>query len=195
MVDEQAIKDAFDKAKADVLSLKGEISQIKEVLEDIRNELKTLKKTPSEPEYTAPIEEDSIQGSSGNQGVINNPQSSSIPNTQSSPIFLNMKQELEQAFQNLTDRELSIFMVIYALDKEGREANYQDIAKQLNISDHTIRGYIGSLVGKNIPIKKERYLNGKVSLSIKKEFKQLDLYQKLLKLRSERDGQRTLFDI
>ncbi len=197
MVNEEAIRSSFQKVKEDIDGLKAEISQIKGVLEEIRAEIKTLKDVPKS-EDSAPLNEDFQDSSTGNKGVPStttiNPQYTSIINNQS-PSMINMKSELENVFKTLTDREFSIFMAIYALDKEGKETNYEGLAKQLNISEHTIRGYLGSILRKKVPIQKERFLNGKVSLSIKKEFKQLDLYQKLLRLRVSSSGQRTLFDI
>lgn len=197
MVNEDALRAAFEKVGKEKEALEAEIRQIKGVLEEIRAEIKALKETPKSEDPTLP-EEDSSQSSIGNQGApptttINHQYPSTI--NKQSPSMINMKEELETLFRTLTDREFSIFMAIYAIDKEGGEANYHDVAKQLNISDHTIRGYISTLLSKGIPIKKERYLNGKVSLSIKNEFKQLDLYQKLLRLRAEKSGQKTLFDI
>ena len=205
MVSEEVIRNSFDNVKVHIKSLEVEINQLKAkiskieaVLEEIRLELKNQKKVAPKDEDQTSTQENFDFISSGNKGVqsiiTNNHQYNSIPNTQS-PMFINLKKELELVFRTLTDREFSIFMVVYAIDKEGKEANYQEIAKQLGISDHTIRGYVSSLISKNVPIQKERYLNGKVSLSIKNEFKQLDLYQKLLKLRLPNSNQKTLFDL
>jgi len=197
MVNEEAIKNSFQKVKEDIDGLKAELSQIKAVLEGIRAEIKPVKEA-QKSEDSPRLEEDFQDSSTGNQGVPStttiNHQYSSIINNQS-PSMINMKTDLENVFRTLTDREFSIFMAVYSRDAEGQEAGYPDIAKQLNISEHTLRGYISSLANKKVPIEKERYLNGKVSLSIKKEFKQLNLYQKLLKLRTSTQGQKTLFDI
>ena len=106
-----------------------------------------------------------------------------------------LKEDLENGFKRLTDREFSVFLALYELDKIKEEVTYPEISLRLKITEATIRGYINSLINKKMPILRERYLNGKVSLSIKKEFKQLDLYQKLLRLKASKEGQKTLFDI
>jgi len=65
----------------------------------------------------------------------------------------------------------------------------------LKITQITVRNYVNSMISMNIPIEKHRQYNRKVSLSIKKELRDLNLATKLLKLRqSGSHSQKTLFE-
>ena len=89
-------------------------------------------------------------------------------------------------------------MAIYQLEEELGTGlvRYQDISKILKLTEISIRNYVNSMVNKGIPITKTRQYNRKVSLSIKKELKDLNLASKLLKIRqSGQNTQISLFDI
>lgn len=205
MINEHEVRDAFKKAKNDIDGLKAEISVIKGVLEEIKVELRPIKATPKLEHIPLP-KEDSHSSSIGNQGVANSqrqPTDDRPPtindNRQRQPTvpgLIELKESLNSAFRRLTNREFSVFMAIYELDKEkGGYITYSELSLRLNISESTVRDFVNQLVRKNIPIDKCRDFNNKVSLSIKNEFKRLNLYQNLLKLKTIRSGQRTLFDI
>lgn len=199
---QENVKNTFVKAKEHALRLETEISQIKMVLEEIKAEIKALKKAPN-PEESAVPQEEFTPISTGNQGVNNNSQQSTVNNSQQQSTILQqsttleqLKKDIENKFKTLTDREFSVFLTLYSMDKEkGGEVSYSEISLQLNLSEATIRGYINALINKKLPIQRNRFFNSKVSLSIKNEFKQLDLYQKLLSLRANKQGQKTLFDL
>lgn len=202
MINEENIKQSFRKVKEDISDLKAEISRLNTILEEIRN----LNKVPLR-EDPIPSQEDSEPISIGNKGVANSQRQPTTANrrqpvdndSQRQPTtaaISELKENLDSSFKVLTDREFSVFMALYDLDKEkGGEISYFELSQQLNISESTVRDYINLLIRKNIPIQKDRFFNGKVSLSIKEAFKQLDLYQKLLSLKASRKGQKTLFDI
>jgi len=190
------VKMSFAKAKEHISSLEAEIGQIKGILEEIRSEIRTLKKAPKS-EDSASQDEDFDESSIGNQGVPdsqrqpsddNNRQqndnktpsdSQQTPKTLSGPSLSELKQSLDSAFRNLTDREFSVFMALYELEREmGGDIGYSDLSLRLKLSESTIRDFVNQLIRKNIPIQKFREFNKKVSLSVKEEFKHLDLYQK-----------------
>ena len=206
MINEEAIKNSFQKVREDIDGLKAEIRLIKGVLEEIKAEIKTLKETPRSEDPTSPGE-DFDQSSIGNQGVANSqrqPTDDNSPTIDSNPRqspttnlpLSDLKESLDSAFRNLTNREFSVFMAIYDLDKEKNgDISYSELSQHLNITESTTRDFVNQLIRKDIPIQKSRYFNGKVSLCIKEEFRRLNLYQNLLKLKANRMGQRTLFDI
>ncbi len=116
------------------------------------------------------------------------------PQTLSS-ILSNLKEEVTQTLTSLTDREVSLLLAIHDLESIGSEASYAYIAQKLKLSENTIRVIVMSLLNKGAPLIKERYFNKKVSLSLKKEFKELNLLQKLMALHSSSKSQKTLFEI
>ena len=66
----------------------------------------------------------------------------------------------------------------------------------MQLSEHCIRGHISSLMKKNVPIIKKRLNNRLNILSIKKDFKSLNLKQKLINIFYDSDpNQTTLFEL
>jgi len=112
-----------------------------------------------------------------------------------SSLLINLKEELSRTLTSLTDREISLLLSIYDLEKQGLDPSYAHLAQRLRLSENTVRVVVMSLLNKNAPIIKERYFNRRVLLSLKSEFKELNLLQKLLSIRSNQQNQRTLFDI
>ena len=159
--------------------------------------------------------------STGNNGVhqqsstmINNDQQStsnakqyqSMPNNARQPISREIPSNLpkktlqaleldfEMQFRSLTDREFSVFMTILELEKQGHVVNFPLVANHLNVTETTVRGVANRLISKGLPVKKERHFNGKTSLLIKEAFHDLNLLNKLVRLRGNPSDQRTLFD-
>ncbi len=194
------VKNSFQKVKEDIIRLDVELSQNKQALDKILTTIEALKTQLSESSKET--------SSNGNEGVANSQQQPTANNRRQSSTMIDnpqqptmlplqaLKESLDSTFRSLTDREFSVFMALYTLDKEkGGNIGYSELSQQLNLSESTVRDFINILLRKNIPIQKDRYFNKKVSLSIKEEFRKLDLYQNLLKLKVNREGQRTLFDL
>lgn len=191
---ENKLKNSFSNIKKDIYDLKSEINTIKSDLD----QLKTI------------LTKENFLSSTGNKGVINNHQQSTIINSSQQPTnqpiltpdneeaiisttLNNLKQQLEKTFKTLTDREFSIFMAIYELEQQLSKVTYADIASHLSLTEMTVRSYVSSLINKNVPIEKTRRFNNKLSLSIKKELKDLNLASKLISLRMNNPPQQTLF--
>jgi hypothetical protein len=116
---------------------------------------------------------------------------------------INQKTELKQlaininqSFLSLSKQELKLFLTIYQLEDDGIEPLYHILSQKMQLSEHCIRSHISSLMRKNIPIIKTR-LNNRINLiSIRKDFKALNLKQKLISIYYNVDPhQKTLFDI
>lgn len=193
---QEKTKNSFQRVKEDIVRLEAELKQNKGVLTEIKIALENLTnkentiKVPQEIKGSSTIVNDQRSTTiNDKQSIVNNQSSTPIPISE-------LKKGLDSTFLSLTDRELSVFMAVYNIDTEkAGEVSYYDLSQCLNLSDSTIRGCVNSLLRKGTPINKERFFNGKVSLSIKNEFKTLNLYEKLLKLKVSRQGQKTLFDI
>ena len=204
----EKIRSSFSNVKNDIFSIGNQVKDIeretnaqKKDISEINSKLETLNTSIKEIKG---ILESFNEDSTGNDGVINNHQQSTINNHQQSTInnqHLNISstdlKELEkgfsQLFKNLTDREFSVFMAIFELEKQLNEANYTQIANRLNLTETTVRGTVNRLLSKNLPVRKERLFNGKTSLSLKKDFHDLNLLQKLIRLRQNPSDQKTLF--
>ncbi len=115
--------------------------------------------------------------------IINNDQQSTEVEIKIRQPLSEIKKELEKRFRSLTDREFSVFMAVYHLEERLPDVHYTDVAKMLNISEMTIRGYVNTLISKKIPLEKHRMYNKKVFLMISKEFRELNLASFLLTLR------------
>lgn len=187
------VKSSFSKVREDIDSLRKDLDSLKNEFFHLKNE--TTAKI--DELLRKPEDKDLFFVSSGNKGVqaydVQRRTTTNDAVQYRTPTLDQLKNETEELFLSLTDREFSVFMAIYALEKEIKEVNYSDIANRLKIVPARVREYVGVLLRKNIPINKERYYNGKVSLSVKKEFKDLNLQDKLIKFR-QKPGQTSLFD-
>jgi len=202
MVDynEERLRNSFENVRKDMEFFKNEVESLKkELLLEKENKIAIniqIKEILSSLNEIKDKITFFYKSSSGNDGVNDNHhQSSSIINHHQS--LETVKKEFEELFKGLTDREFSVFMAIYQLEDEFGHGHvrYQDISKALKLTEISIRNYVNSMINKGIPISKSRQYNKKVSLSIKKELKELNLASKLLKLRqSGSNTQISLFD-
>lgn len=210
----ETIKSSFFKVKEDINLLKIELQEIKKLILDQQNEINLLKSQPLSisPNFEKPENKPFFYTSIGNNGVLNDSQQSlndsqqcqtmpdnaqHIPKNHQNELLAlkNLKKGLENTFNTLTDREFSVFLSLYELEKEIGEVTYLDLAKRLKLSQTTIRTSINSLLLKGAPVQKDRFFNKKVSLSIQNDFKSLNLYEKLIKIKQGPGKQTTLFEI
>ncbi len=192
------VKATFDKVKQVNHHLEAEINQIKGVLEQLKSTINSLTNVHNkEKNIEFPQEIMGSPTTDNRQQTTTDSTPTTINRQQTTEIPLfQLKKELDSMFLKLTDRELSVFLALYTLDNEKKgEVDYFELSQRLNLTESTIRDFISQLIRKGLPIQKERTFNRKVSLSIKNEFKTLNLYEKLLKLKVSRQGQKTLFDI
>jgi len=191
-----------------IKALKMEINDLKTLNNDLKDKIETLTNTSTgnkgvinDHQRSSTIISDAKQSST----VINNDQQPSeieiqtptqtipTPGKETSTLtFADLKKELEGQFKQLTDREFSVFMTIYHLEESRGKVTPFDIAEHLKLSETTVRGYLNSLLKKNLPLERERLFNKKSHFFIKKAFKELNLASKLLKIRND-GSQTTLF--
>src|SRR3989344_5799210 len=173
--------------------IRNSFMKVKKEVDLIKNQLRALEMKVNKvlEKISENREKDHFFGfSSGNEGVINNQQPSSTINNHHFRPVQAIKNEINERFKGLSDRELSIFLSIYTLEEElGKGVTLRDLSTKLNISEITIRGYINTLISKNIPIIKKRPFNRKLFLSINQEFRDLALISKLISIRNSQNSQ------
>ena len=94
-----------------------------------------------------------------------------------------LKKEIRLKFKKLTDQELLIFSTIYQLEEEHGFADYKSISDKLNLTESSIRDYVGRLLKKEIPLEKSKINNKNIRLSISKNLKKIASLQTILHLK------------
>ena len=208
---DENIKIAFLRVKEDIDFLKEEskknksaIFEQKELLKALNDKIDKLLEVKVEKKEESPF----FEISSGNKGVDNNRQQSTMDDGQWQTTIQEEKQEkevkksvetineiLKSRFDSLTDREFATYVTIYDLEKEKIDVTYADIALRLKISESSVRSHIAHLLTKKVPLARERYFNGRSLVYIKKGFKDPEMLSKLIKMRQRKNTQTTLFDI
>jgi DNA-binding MarR family transcriptional regulator len=95
----------------------------------------------------------------------------------------NIKKELRLKFKKLTEQELLVFSTLYQLEEEQGYADYKTIALKLNLTESSIRDYIGKLIKKGIPVDKIKINNKSIQLKISPSLKKIATLPTILLLR------------
>jgi len=95
----------------------------------------------------------------------------------------NLKKEIRLKFKRLTDQELLIFSTIYQLEEEEGYANYRLISEKLNLTESSVRDYVGRLIKKRIPVEKKRINNKTIQLNISQNLRKIAPLSTILQLR------------
>ena len=94
-----------------------------------------------------------------------------------------IRKEIRLKFKRLTEQEILIFSTIYQLEEEVGYANYKQIAQKLNLTESSVRDYVGRLIQKKIPIEKKKVNNKQINLFIAKNLKKIAPLSTILQLR------------
>ncbi len=204
----EKIRNSFSNVKNDISSLKTGLGSLESTSKSNKSEIKEINlKINDLKEGITEIKTilaSFKEASTGNKGVINDHQRSTVNDQQSTTInerqqnipkktLQALERDFEKQFKTLTDREFSVFMAILDLEKQG-EVNYSLLANHLNLTEPTVRGVANRLMAKGLPLKKERHFNRKTSLLVKEDFHDLNLLNKLIRLRENPTDQTTLFE-
>lgn len=95
----------------------------------------------------------------------------------------NIQDDLKKKFKNLTNQEMLVFSSIYQLEEEQGFSDYKILSSSLNLSESSIRDYVGRLIKKGIPLEKEKINNKGIKLKISPNFKKIASLSSILKLR------------
>jgi hypothetical protein len=83
----------------------------------------------------------------------------------------------------LTGQELLVFSTLYQFDEEFGSVDYKLLASHLNLTESSIRDYIGRLIKKKIPVEKVRINNKNIQLKISDNLKKIASLQTILQLK------------
>ena len=205
------IKEAFNRAKSDILSLKEAISDIKSDITDIKRTLdrqtdrqtnqthSTIveKQTPIQP----PIQSNSTI-SIGNDGVQTDRQTDRQTDTNTQKFAQDdkithiqdvsqvldsldsLKKEIRSKFKHLTSQEMLVFSQIYQLEDQGLTVDYSLISQKITLSESSVRDYVQKLIKKGIPILKTKQYNKRIILSIHEDLRKIASLNTILQLRA-----------
>jgi hypothetical protein len=96
----------------------------------------------------------------------------------------NLKKEVRNKFKKITDQEFLVFSTIYQLSEETGYVDYKTLSQKLNLTESSIRDYIGRLIKKGIPVEKNRINNKIIQLSISEKLKKIAPLPVILQLRA-----------
>jgi len=140
-----------------------------------------------------PLNSQNIGFSTGNGGVPTDRQTNQQTNQQTEKGSFNeaieilssldnIKKEIRNKFKRLTEQEFLVFSTIYQLSEED-SADYRSIATKLNLTESSIRDYVGRLIKKGIPVEKIKINNKMVKLSISEKLTKIAPLSIILQLR------------
>ena len=193
----------------EIISLKGEITKITSILEnnisskDIPNST-SLSQIPTDPikihqsnTYSNTFKAEKVQFSTGNDGVPTDRQTDRYmgngfiqdikPSMEKALEVLNsldsLKKEIRLKFKSLTEQEMAVFSEIYRLDDEVGFSDYKVISRNLNLTESSIRDYVGKLIKKGISVEKRKVNNKQIHLNISQNLKKIASLQTIISLR------------
>ena len=150
---------------------------------------------PADNHLFKPINHENLVISTGNRGVpadrqtaqqtdqhIENSSFGEAINILSS--LDNLKKEVRNKFKKITDQEFLVFSTIYQLSEETGYVDYRTLSQRLNLTESSIRDYIGRLIKKGIPVEKTRVNNKIIQLSISEKLKKIAPLPTIFQLRS-----------
>lgn len=94
-----------------------------------------------------------------------------------------LKKEIKYKFKNITEQEFLVFSTIYQLSEQEGYTDYKSLSSKLNLTQSSIRDYVGKLIKKEIPIQKIKLNNKIIQLKIKDNFKKIAPLPILIQLR------------
>jgi len=187
------VKEAFAKAKQDISELRLSIDSLKQEIEELKRTLSNQTNNTINTSFNSQnptIKQQSTQSSTGNKGVPTNSQT--VKQTIRQPSFEDvlgsidsLKDMVKSQFISLTKQEMEVFSSIYLLEDQNFKVDYPLVAKQLGLSESSIRDYIHKMIRKGIPLIKRLEKNKKVYLSIDPNLKRVAPLSSLLLLRDK----------
>jgi len=206
---ELKIKNSFKKVKEDINALSGKILAIETKLDKILDKLndrkceKVQKKGNSlkfeEERPSTPIIQKSSTGNKGVQSINHSLNTQSFTNHSTDPIYSlsiqSLKKDIDSKFSELTSQEFLVFLTIYQLEEDyNRGITYGDLSSKIGLSEGCIRGYVSSILRKNIPLRKLKINNRTITLQINSDFRELNLKERLTNIYYHLDpNQKRLF--
>ena len=205
------IKEAFHRAKTDILSLKEAISDIKSDISDIKRTLdrqtdrQTNQTHPQIEQKQTPIQPSIPPYSSSsmrNDGVQTDRQTDRQTDTSTQRFAQtdqinhiedvskvldsldSLKKEIRYKFKHLTTQEMLVFSQIYTLEDQGLSVDYSLISQKISLSESSVRDYVQKLIKKGVPIVKTKRDNKRVTLNIHEDLLKIASLNTIQQLRN-----------
>ena len=210
-MDQEKIKEAFQKVKQDMDLMKKNIDFIKNQLFDLTKQLENSSTHPTHssthPTHSSThnlgfkgLKPNNLSISNGNQGAstdrqtdrqtdrhIKNQQENNQNSFDDALKMLDslddVKKEIRLKFKRLTEQEFLVFSTVYQLEEELSNVNYNLLSKKLNLTESSIRDYVGRLIKKGIPIEKNKINNKNIQLKISQNLRKNAPLSAILQLR------------
>lgn len=238
------IKEAFQRVRADIDSLKFNMENLNLQLNDINESIMELRQTiialkqeralkkeqekpliqesnapthplenqtqvdqtPTHNTLFNPLKDQNLGISTGNEGVPTDKQThqqtnrhtentlifEKIPSPEEKDVIKDaadildsldtLKKEIRLKFKRLTEKELLVFSTLYSLDEEYGHADYKNLAIELQLTESSIRDYVGRLISKGIPVDKVKVNNKTIHLRVSESLKKVASLSTILKL-------------
>ncbi len=94
-----------------------------------------------------------------------------------------IKKGIRLKFKRLTEQEIIVFSTMYQLEEELGHSNYKLLSDRLNLTESSIRDYVGRLIKKGIPVEKKKINNKQINLIISPDLKKIASLSTILELR------------
>jgi len=151
--------------------------------------------TPTDNNPFRALKPQNLPFSTGNGGVPTDRQTNQQTNQQTEKTSFgqaievlnsldSIKKEIKTKFKKITEQEFLVFSTIYQLSEEKGFTNYKTLSEKLNLTESSIRDYVGKLIKKDIPVEKSRVNNKIIQLVISENFKKVISLPILLQLRA-----------
>ena len=210
--DIDSIKEEIISLKQSLSATKEQIFEITKILNRLvsmpQKETESVERIPTHPfqnpTYPTHIPTDNLtfkplKGqntgiSTGNEGVPTDRQTNQQTNQQTEKTSFkealevlnsldNIKKEIRNKFKRITEQEFLVFSTIYQLEEETEFVDYKLLSKRLNLTESSIRDYVGKLIKKGIPVEKTKINNKMIQLSISEKLKKITPLPVIFQLR------------
>jgi DNA-binding MarR family transcriptional regulator len=196
-----SIHEEINSLKQAIFEIKEQISEIKKILNEVVSEFNEEKRglenqtdnsknstyptqTPTDNLLFKPLKSQNIGISTGNGGVPTDRQTNQQTNQQTEKTSFgdaleilnsldNIKKEIRNKFKRITDQEFLVFSTIYQMTEETGYVDYKTLSQRLNLTESSIRDYVGRLIKKGIPVDKTKINNKMIQLSISDKLKKI----------------------
>jgi len=95
----------------------------------------------------------------------------------------NLKKQIRLKFKRLTNQEWLVFSTIYQLEEDEGFADYKSISKRINLTESSVRDYVGRIIKKGISVEKKKINNKNINLIISNNLKKIASLSTILQLR------------
>jgi DNA-binding MarR family transcriptional regulator len=140
--------------------------------------------SPTDNSPLKPLKSQNITLSTGNEGVPTDKQTNQQTNQQTEKTYFgdaleilnsldNIKKEIRNKFKRITDQEFLVFSTIYQMTEETGYTDYKSLSQKLNLTESSIRDYVGRLIKKGIPVEKTKINNKMIQLSVSEKLKKI----------------------